>query len=332
VTAPAEFLKAPFPHFGGKSIICDQIWERFGNVDSYVEPFFGSGAVLFGRPHEPKIETANDLDGFICNAWRSMKMAPQEVAKWCDNPVFESDLHARHSWLVQRRDSLPAKLEGDPEFFDARIAGYWIWCKGAMIAGNLASGEGPWKVVNGQLLNVESNGDGINRSMPYMRGPGQGINRSMPQIVPRNTNRFEGDMICEWFKVLSNRLRRVRVVCGNWDRILGPSVTFGNGMCGLYFDPPYDDFDHLYRLKKEGGKSVAQEVRDWCVANDGNPQLRIGLSGYEGQYDLPSSWECVPWKAVGGYGNQKKNGTNDNCRKERIWFNSSCLRPELNLL
>lgn len=43
-------LKAPFPWFGGKSKIANEVWRRFGDVPNYVEPFFGSGAVLLGRP------------------------------------------------------------------------------------------------------------------------------------------------------------------------------------------------------------------------------------------------------------------------------------------
>jgi site-specific DNA-adenine methylase len=39
-------LKAPFPWFGGKSRVADIVWDRFGDVANYVEPFFGSGAVL----------------------------------------------------------------------------------------------------------------------------------------------------------------------------------------------------------------------------------------------------------------------------------------------
>ncbi len=36
------------------------VWERLGDVYSYVEPFFGSGAVMLARTHEPRIETVND--------------------------------------------------------------------------------------------------------------------------------------------------------------------------------------------------------------------------------------------------------------------------------
>jgi DNA adenine methylase len=42
-------------------------------------------------------------------------------------------------------------------------------------------------------------------------------------------------------------------------------------------------------------------VREWAIANGGNPKLRIALCGYEGEHDMPKSWECVEWKAAGGY-------------------------------
>lgn len=117
-----EKLKAPFPWFGGKSKVSTIVWERFGNVPNYVEPFFGSGAILLGRPGSPGIETINDKDGFVSNFWRSVVYAPEETAQWADWPVNENDLHARHIWLVQRRDELVSKLEGDPDYYDAKIA------------------------------------------------------------------------------------------------------------------------------------------------------------------------------------------------------------------
>jgi site-specific DNA-adenine methylase len=38
-------MKSPFPWMGGKSRVADLVWDRFGNVPNYCEPFFGSGAV-----------------------------------------------------------------------------------------------------------------------------------------------------------------------------------------------------------------------------------------------------------------------------------------------
>lgn len=96
-------MKAPFPWFGGKSRVQVQVWERFGDVRNYVEPFAGSLAVLLGRPSEPKIETVNDLDCWIANFWRALAADPEQLAHHADWPVNEADLHARHD--CQRRQS-----------------------------------------------------------------------------------------------------------------------------------------------------------------------------------------------------------------------------------
>jgi DNA adenine methylase len=100
----SDGLKAPFPWFGGKSMVADVVWRAFGDVRNYVEPFFGSGAVLLGRPLPFEgIETVNDFDGLLANFWRAVKGDPEAVAKWADWPVNENDLHARHSWLVNMK-------------------------------------------------------------------------------------------------------------------------------------------------------------------------------------------------------------------------------------
>ena len=99
-------LKAPFPYFGGKSKAAQIVWGRLGDVKNYVEPFFGSGAVLLARPHEPRVETVNDLDGLLCNFWRAVQAAPDAVAEAADWPVSECDLHARHLVLVDKLKGL----------------------------------------------------------------------------------------------------------------------------------------------------------------------------------------------------------------------------------
>ena len=50
-------LQAPFPYFGGRSTIAHKVWSALGDVKMYMEPFFGSGAVLLNRSGwENKIE------------------------------------------------------------------------------------------------------------------------------------------------------------------------------------------------------------------------------------------------------------------------------------
>lgn len=46
---------------------------------SYVEPFFGSGAVLFNKPPS-SIETVNDIDGDVVNFFRVLRERPEELA------------------------------------------------------------------------------------------------------------------------------------------------------------------------------------------------------------------------------------------------------------
>ena len=122
----APQLKAPFPYFGGKSRIAADVWERFGTVDNYVEPFFGSGAVLLQCPAPGHTETVNDADGLLANFWRALQAAPDEVAAYADYPVSELDLHARHRWLVRQRADVE-RLLADPAWYDAQIAGWWVW-------------------------------------------------------------------------------------------------------------------------------------------------------------------------------------------------------------
>ena len=57
-------MKAPFPYFGGKARVSALVWQHLGEVDVYVEPFYGSGAVHLSCPYgaRPK-EVVNDIDG-----------------------------------------------------------------------------------------------------------------------------------------------------------------------------------------------------------------------------------------------------------------------------
>ena len=51
----------------------------FPKHHSYLEPFFGSGAVLFSKPRS-HIETINDLDGNVVNLFEWIKKDPEKLA------------------------------------------------------------------------------------------------------------------------------------------------------------------------------------------------------------------------------------------------------------
>ena len=121
-------MKAPFPYYGGKGRWAPLVWERLGNPTVYAEPFAGSLAVLLARPSGPGVrEIVCDTDGHICNFWRAVQADPDTVAKYCDWPTIHQDLTARHRYLVEWRERSAERLSEDPRWYDAEMAGWWVW-------------------------------------------------------------------------------------------------------------------------------------------------------------------------------------------------------------
>jgi hypothetical protein len=146
-------LKAPFPAFGGKSQVARVVWSRLGDVRNFIEPFCFSAAMLLLRPHEPKIETVNDLNAYVANFWRAIRHDPQAVADHADWPVNETDLHARHAWLVKSEQANKAlqRVRDEPEFYDAKIAGWWCWGACMWIGSGWCEERGADSVQTGRL-------------------------------------------------------------------------------------------------------------------------------------------------------------------------------------
>ena len=315
-------LAAPFPWFGGKSRVAHIVWEAFGDLGNYVEPFFGSGAVLLGRTNVAGIETINDLDGFVANFWRAIAADPDAVAAHADWPVNEADLHARHLWLVANREDLTLRLMADPAFFDARVAGWWVWGICSWIGDGWCSGNGPWQNVDGRLAKGDA-GQGINRKLPHLAGP-RGVNRQLTHLgtAGLGINR-RWTAISEWFSAIGSRLRGVRIACGDWARVTGESVTTRHpGITGVFLDPPYSEGKAGYGV---GTTTVNHDVREWAIANGGHNRMRIALCGYEGEHAMPPDWQCVAWKSKGGYASSDGEGR-VNSGRERIWLSPACHR------
>lgn len=321
-----EPLVAPFPWQGGKRKAAAKIWEALGpDVNSYIEPFFGSGAVLLGRPGGAgKYETVNDLSGFIANFFRAVRADPLEVARYADTPIIEQDLHARHEWLVAQIPMLTSALE-DAHYFNPKIAGWWVWGQSCWIGDGWCrhpewrqrpdlSGHNGVHALRRQLPEI-SHRRGVHRKVPELHGS-KGINAS-------------GD-IYDVMMTLSDRLRNVRVCAGDFERVLSSAAMGTNASgraqgiapCGIYLDAPYKDFEDTYAV---GATDTSKRVFDWAMEHGDHPDLRIVVSGYEGEHEFPSSWRKIEWKAHGGYANQG-GGKNQNAHKERLWLSPHCAR------
>ena len=262
--------------------------------------------------------------------------------------VHNCDLHARHLWLVGERESLTERLMGDHAFYDARAAGWWVWGVSCWIGSGWCSGSGPWVSLDGkiadtrQMPHLGNAGQGVNRKMPHLGNAGRGVNRKMPHLgdAGRGVNRKmphlgdAGQRVASLLAPVAERMRHVRVVCGDWSRVMGDSVLFplgrasGGGVsdstsCGVFLDPPYRSDNSI--AYAHGISVCHDEVEAWCRDNGGRKQLRIALCGYDGEYDLPG-WDVVAWKAHGGFGSQGNGDGRANSARERVWFSPHCGR------
>ena len=339
-----DALHPPFPYFGGKWRAAGRIWEALGDPSGYVEPFAGSAAVLLARrPFTGRrVETINDADGWLINCWRAIQHDPTTVARHAWGPVSEIDYHARLAWLQERRTpDLVSWLEGDPEAYDAKAAGWWLYVVACGIGDPF--GAGPWRVIDGHLRKLPHLGDagqGVNRKLPHLGNAGRGVNRERPHLG----NAGQGDQaqatpaaastvscptsatqqrLAAYLAGLSRRLERVRITCGDWRRVLTPSVTRsgtgGDGGRAIFLDPPYATSGDLY---SHGDETISADVRDWCLSRDARG-LRIVLCGYDTEHDdlLSHGWTVTEGKAGGGSGYSTRS---DNGRRERLWLSPGC--------
>lgn len=119
-----------------------------------------------------------------------------------------------------------------------------------------------------------------------------------------------GRTALSWLGKIADRLERVRVVHGHWDRCL--NNHFGGDDTAVFLDPPYRAYERLYG----DTTPVADEVEAWAHKNG---HLRVALCGHRGDYDL-DGWEVVEWSR--GRLTYAGGKTTD---KECVWYSPPCL-------
>jgi hypothetical protein len=157
---------------------------------------------------------------------------------------------------------------------------------------------GPANPVRGQLPHLAGcDGSGV--------GYGRGIHSSAIR-----------EDILGFFQRIAARLRRVRVTCGDFARVLTEAVTESHGLTGVLLDPPYgEEAKRCEDLYECDDKDAAPRARQWALEHGDNPRYRIVLCGYEGEHDMPASWRCVAWKS---------SGASKNSDRERLWLSPHC--------
>ena len=342
---------APFPGFGGKRRVAALAAASSTSarcVQNYVEPFAGSLAVLLGRPLPfSGPETVNDRDRLHRRTSGGRCRPTLRVAAAADWPVNENDQHARACRAGAGAPALTARLEGDPTLprrQDRRTVGVGdllldrgrLVLRGRAVAVSTRASSstlgtpGRASTASSSTLGTPGGasttsvhpgdaGRGVHRQLVHLGAP---LGRRPPPARPpreragagrRRAPRVDGDLG-------RRRLRRVRVCCGDWSRVCGPTPTVKQGAHGGAAGPALlqrmTPASPISTRSTMAGSAVpcAPQALEWEGAD---PRLRIALCGYQGDHAMPADWTAVPWKSSRGYGSGREWGWPGECRSAR---------------
>jgi hypothetical protein len=282
--------------------------------------------VLLKRPPTKRdkiYEIVNDKDGFVANVWRAIEFSPDDVARWCDWPVNHADLVARKKCLLENKGRLLEGLQNDPEWHDAKMAGYWVWAASCWIGSGM--------MCPSQIPHLARD-KGITSKRPHLVRD-MGITSKIPHlardkgITSKRPHLTHNMGVYEWLRALSKRLRNVKVVCGDWSRVCGGNWQDRNKPVGMFFDPPYATSGRTEKIYDEDSMTVAKDVEVWVLERGKNPNYRIVVAGYEDEYKtlIENGWLVEKWSTRGGYSRIDTRGS-QNRHRERLFISPHCIK------
>ena len=353
MSASVNQLRAPFPYFGGKTAIADDLWRAFGAPKQYIEPFCGSAAVLLAAPAPASLEVVGDANGFIANFWRAVVHQHEAVAHAADYPVSHVDLGARHRWLMDQRPALAAGL-ADPNWpGDAKVAGWWLWGQCAWIGSGWCEWERETaRSGDGQIPHTTDAGMGVQAvgkiphttdagmgvqavgKIPHTGNAGKGVQAvgKIPHTtdagmgvqavgkIPHTGNAGKGDGF--WTSGGRTAFVWLRRLAGRLERVRvihGDwsrclNHHYGGADTAIFLDPPYLGYEGLY-----DAKPVAAAVAEWARAN---ADKRVALCGHIGEHQMPG-WREWQWSR-----GRLTYGGGETTDQECVWFSPACLSPD----
>jgi hypothetical protein len=201
--------------------------------------------------------------------------APDAVARYADWPVNEVDLHARHRWLVYGEGEFRERMKHDPDFYDAKRAGWWVWGLCQWIGSGWCASPEWWKAAH------EGNELGKGRR-PHLKG--QGINGKPP---------------VEWTG-RSNAGRRARGVL-TAEHAQRPDLTAARGVLGaegLYNGPTVET--SAAAAMRAFGDRPRKRARD--LTGSARPAILsiVGSRTGEGHEScqLPTQYRVLSWLVI----------------------------------
>jgi DNA adenine methylase len=231
-------LAKPFLKWaGGKTQLIQDIQSSlpkgFGrNSFTYVEPFLGSGAILFWMLKTyPKLEKAivNDINEDLINTYRIIANKPKELINTLQ--IFQEEFHL-----------IDTDQERKKEYFYAKREVY-----------NLRNTDKSTQAALFIFLN-KTCFNGLYR-----------VNRNNGFNVPMGA--YKKPTICDTTNILavSDALQKVELLCGDFEQTL---ESVGQDSAFFYFDPPYKPLSQTSSFnsyaKDEFDDNEQIRLRDFC--------------------------------------------------------------------
>jgi DNA adenine methylase len=236
-----EKVAKPFLKWaGGKTQLLNDIEKSLPNElakskFTYVEPFVGSGAVLFWMLNNfPNLEKAiiNDINEDLINTYKTIASKPKELISILE--ILQNEFHS----LEGNEDNKKLYYYKKRELYNTRKeeqsgqAALFIFI-------NRTCFNGLYRVNSKNLYNVPMGG-------------------------------YKKPTICDSKNILavSNALQKVEILCGDFEETLG----YANSKSLFYFDPPYKPLNETSSFtsysKDEFNDKDQIRLRDFCTKLD----------------------------------------------------------------
>jgi DNA adenine methylase len=125
-------VNSPIKLFGGKSYLASRIASLLPPHTHYVEPFFGSGAVMFAKSNVGISEVANDLSSNLITLWRVLQdeaMFSKFVRLMQATPFSEELFDGSMTRQAFDGVVLAAKFSAEDRASLSKAANYFLRCR-----------------------------------------------------------------------------------------------------------------------------------------------------------------------------------------------------------
>ena len=257
-------------------------------------------------------------------------------------------------------------MEADPDFYDAQVAGWWVWGVNAWIGAGWCPGTGRGSTpatasasapprqrragrgttaphlgnagrgVNRKRPHLGDAGQGVNRKRPHLGDAGQGVNRQRPTSATpggRATTTWSTGRTSSATSRSSPGDSATSASAAATGRASAPAAPCRTGPRSACSRPRTSATSALQTCTRSTTTRFPRRS-DWCLEHGDDPRLRIVLAGYRAEHDdlMPDTWRRHyysrhPPRDSTTESAARQDGNHANRANEVLWFSPALRDP-----